>query len=106
MQPNYTANNDNSSDSANLSNSFSTIFGNFGFQVMPATPGKIDTGFPSIPYVSLEALLANAATTNPAINPSNVLSGSSVGEQATTGQNTSRDSTGTTRVSDGFSHSI
>lgn len=85
---------------------FSTVFGNYNFTVTPATPGKIDTGFPSIPYLSLEALLFSQAASNPAVSPTNVMSGTNVGEQAITGQTTNRDSTGTTRVSDGFSKSV
>lgn len=82
---------------------FSSIFGNYNFMVTPSTPGKIDTGFPSVPYLSLEALLFSQAASNPATSPTNVMSGTNVGQQATSGQQTSRDSTGTTRVSDGYS---
>ena len=81
---------------------FSTVFGNYNFQVMPATPGKVDLGFPSVPYLSLEALLFSQAASNPAISPTSVMSGTNVGEQSIAGQTTARDSTGTTRVSDGF----
>lgn len=82
---------------------FSTVFGNYNFAVTPPTPGKIGVGFPSVPYLSLEALLFSQAASNPAVSPTSVMSGTNVGEQATTGQSTARDSTGTTRVSDGFS---
>lgn len=85
---------------------FSTVFGNYNFVVQPSTPGKVDTGFPSIPYLSLEALLFSQASSNPAVSPTNVLGGVNVGEQATAGQQTSTDSTGTSRVSDGFSNTI
>lgn len=85
---------------------FSVVFGNYNFEVTPPTPGKVGLGFPSIPYLSLEALLYSQAAANPAVSPTNLISGTNVGEQATTGQQTSRDSTGTTRVSDGFSNSI
>lgn len=85
---------------------FSTVFGNYNFMVTPSTKGKIDTGFPSVPYLSLEALLFSQASSNPAVSPTNVMAGTNVGEQATVGQATKPDSTGTTRVSDGFSQNI
>lgn len=84
---------------------FSTIFGNYNFVVTPATPGKIDLGFPSIPYLSLEALLFSQAASNPAVAPTSILGGVNVGEQSVGGQQTSRDSTGTTRISTGYSKS-
>lgn len=85
---------------------FSTVFGNYNFAVTPPTPGKIGIGFPSVPYLSLEALLYSQAASNPAVSPTNVMSGTNVGEQATSGQTTQPDSTGTTRVSTGYSNSI
>lgn len=104
MDPQETA--QNAPSAALAYTAFSTVFGNYNFMVTPATKGKIDTGFPSIPYLSLEALLFAQAASNPAIAPTNILGGTNVSEQATTGQNTSGDSTGTTRVSDGFSNTI
>lgn len=83
---------------------FSTVFGNYNFVVTPATPGKVDLGFPSIPYLSLEALLFSQASSNPAVVPTNILGGTNVSEQAITGQQTASDSTGTTRISTGFSN--
>lgn len=104
MQPNDTSQN---TPNASLAyTAFSTVFGNYNFQVQPATPGKIDTGFPSIPYISLEALLYSQAAANPAVSPTNIMSGTNVGEQAITGQSTAMDATGTTRVSSGFSNTI
>jgi hypothetical protein len=85
---------------------FSTVFGNYNFMVTPATPGKVDLGFPSVPYLSLEALLFSQAASNPAVTPTNVISGTNVGEQAIAGQTTARDNTGTTRVTTGFSNKV
>lgn len=104
MQPSNSSDTAVNAPSAALAyTAFSTVFGNYNFMVTPATPGKIDTGFPSVPYLSLEALLFSQASSNPAISPTNVMSGTNVGEQATTGQQTGRDSTGTTRISTGYS---
>ena len=61
---------------------FSTVFGNYNFMVTPATPGKVDLGFPTIPYLSLEALLFSQAASNPAVTPTSVMSGVNVGQQA------------------------
>lgn len=85
---------------------FSAIFGNYNLTVTPATPGRTDLGFPFIPYLSLEAVLFSQAAANPAVAPTNVLGGSNVGQQATSGLSTSQDSTGTTRVSDGFTNTL
>lgn len=85
---------------------FSTIFGNYNFMVTPATPGKIDLGFPFIPYLSLEALLISQAATNPMVTPTNILSGSNTGQQSTTGQSTVTDSTGTSRLLTGYTNTV
>lgn len=85
---------------------FSAIFGNYNLSVTPATPGRTDLGFPFMPYLSLEAVLYSQAAANPAVSPTNVMSGTGVGQQANTGLNTSSDSTGTTRVSDGFTNTL
>src|ERR1035437_3686409 len=81
---------------------FSTVFGNYNFMVTPATRGKVDLGFPTTPYLSLEALLFSQASANPAVSPTSIISGVSSGQQSVGGQTTTRDTTGTTRVSDGF----
>lgn len=104
MQPSETS--VNAPSAALAYTAFSTVFGNYNFMVTPSTPGKIDTGFPSIPYLSLEALLFSQAASNPAVSPTNVIAGTNVAEQATVGQATKPDSTGTTRVSDGFSRNL
>jgi hypothetical protein len=85
---------------------FSGIFGNYNFMVTPATPGKIDMGFPYIPYLSLEALLYSQAAANPMTNPTSIASGVNVGQQATAGATTQADSTGTTRLLSGFASTI
>jgi hypothetical protein len=85
---------------------FSSVFGNYNLTVMPATPGKVDLGFPSIPYLSLEALLYSQAAANPAVSPTNVMSGTNIGEQATTGAQTQHDSTGTARLLSGYTNSV
>jgi hypothetical protein len=82
---------------------FSGIYGNYNFTITPPNPGKIGFGFPTIPYLSLEALLYSQAAANPAVSPTNVLAGVNVGQQSTGGTVTAQDSTGTSRVSTGYS---
>jgi hypothetical protein len=77
---------------------YSATFGNMGFTVQPASPGKIQTGFPSIPYLSLEGLLYNGQMSNPIVSPHNISSGSTAGTQNIQGQQTITDATGNIRV--------
>jgi len=48
---------------------YTAAFGNTSFQIQPAIPGKTQSAFPTIPYLSLEALLYQGQTSNPAVNP-------------------------------------
>lgn len=101
MQPNNTA--DNTPSAALAYTAFSTVFGNYNFMVTPATPGKIDTGFPSIPYLSLEALLFSQAASNPAVTPTSVISGTNIGQQSVSGNQTVTDKAGSVRILTGYS---
>ena len=80
---------------------YSATFGNMGFTVQPASPGEIQSGFPSVPYLSLEALLYNGQMSNPAVAPSNMMSGSTAGTQNISGNLTTTDTTGNIRVAIG-----
>ncbi len=80
---------------------YSAMFGNMAFQVMPASGGVKQKGYPSIPYVSLEALLYNQAMSNPIVAPSNIQTGSTAGTQNIEGGQTVTDSTGNIRVNIG-----
>lgn len=81
---------------------FNAVYGNYNLVVTPATPGKVDLGFATVSYVSLEGVLTAQAASNPAVSPVNVLSGVNVGQQATGGTTTQQDSTGTARTLTGF----
>jgi hypothetical protein len=85
---------------------FSGIFGNYNMMVTPATPGKIDMGFPYMPYLSLEAVLYSQAAANPSVSPSNITSGAQGGTTASTGQTTQTDSTGTVRLLTGYNNTV
>lgn len=80
---------------------YSPVFGNFNSQIMPATPGKIQAGFPSISGPSLEALLYNGQMSNPIVAPSNIQSGSTAGTQNIQGGQTITDTSGSIRISMG-----
>jgi len=77
---------------------YSAAFGNMGFQIMPASPGEVQSGFPSIPYLSLEALLYNGQMSNPAVPTTNILTGATSGTQNISGNMTATDSSGNIRV--------
>jgi hypothetical protein len=80
---------------------YTTTFGNQSFMVQPASPGEVQAGFPSVPYLSLEALLYQGQSSNPQTSPTNVMTGSSSGTQNTSGTQTVTDSTGNVRVAIG-----
>jgi hypothetical protein len=92
---------------ANIPNSsmmmmqYSATFGNMGFMVQPATPGEIQEGFPSVPYLSLESLLYNGQMSNPVVAPTHIMTGSTAGTQNVAGNLTTTDNTGNIRVSIG-----
>lgn len=80
---------------------YSAAFGNMAFQVQPASPGIKQTGFPSVPYLSLEALLYNGQMSNPVVAPNNIQTGSTAGTQNIAGNLTTTDNTGNVRVAIG-----
>jgi hypothetical protein len=92
---------------ANIPNSsmmmtmYTTTFGNMSFQVQPATPGEVQAGFPTVPYLSLEALLYNGQMSNPVVAPTHIMTGSTSGTQNVAGNMTTTDNTGNIRVSIG-----
>lgn len=80
---------------------YSAMFGNMAFMIQPATPGEIQEGFPSVPYLSLESLLYNGQMSNPVVAPTNIQTGSTAGTQNVSGNLTTTDNTGNIRVSIG-----
>lgn len=81
---------------------FSTTFGNADFMLTAPKSGKVGSSFPTIPYLSLEALLYQQQMSNPIVSPVNVQSGSNVGEQVISGTTTSQDALGTSRYLQGY----
>jgi len=82
---------------------YTTTFGNGGFIIQPASPGEVQAGFPTVPYLSLEAVLYTQMSSNPAVASTNVTGGVSTGEQQIGGSVTAKDSTGTSRFLQGYS---
>lgn len=81
---------------------YSTTFGNGGFAIQPPGPGEVGDGFPSVPYLSLEALMYQQMASNPQTAPYTTMSGSNTGQQVIGGQITQQDNTGTSRFQQGF----
>lgn len=80
---------------------YSSTFGNMTFQVMPASPGEIQDGFATVPYLSLEALLYNGQMSNQTVAPRQIQTGSTAGTQNLQGGTTVTDSSGNIRVAIG-----
>ena len=76
---------------------YTTTFGNLNFMIQPTSPGEVGSGFPSVPYLSLEALLYNQQASNPNVSPVNTMAGSNTGQQVISSTQSANDSTGTPR---------
>lgn len=81
---------------------YTTTFGNGSFVIQPPSPGEIGQGFPSLDYLSLEAILYQQQASNPSTSPVNTVSGSNTGEQLISGQYTMQDDTQTSRYMQGY----
>ena len=77
---------------------YSATFGNGDFMVQPPSMGEVGQGFPTIPYLPLEALIYQQQASNPMSNPVNTVSGSNTGQQVISGTQTANDATGTPRM--------
>lgn len=80
---------------------YTTTFGNVDFMIQPPTPGDVAEGFPTVPYLSLEALLYNQQASNPNASPVNTMAGSNTGQQVISSTQSVNDSTGTPRLMTG-----
>ncbi len=81
---------------------YSTTFGNYSFVVQPPVPGQSSDQWPTVPYLSIEALLYQGQMSNPQVQPSNIQTGNTTGVQNLTGAQTQQDATGTARSLSGF----
>lgn len=81
---------------------YTPTFGNGNFVIQPPSPGEIGQGFPTIPYLPLEAMIYQQQASNPNTSPVNTMSGSNIGQQVVSGQYTNQDQTGTSRYLQGY----
>jgi hypothetical protein len=95
-----------SQNAPNLSFTATPIFGNMEFNIQaPLTHGKVQPGYPQVPYVSLESLLFFQMMSNPYTAPYTTMSGSNTGQQVIAGQYTQQDAAGISRLSQGTQQS-
>lgn len=85
-----------------MQNMYNTTFGNGSFEIVPPSKGEVGQGFPTVPYLSIEALFFQQQQSNPQSAPINTLGGSNTGQQVMSGQYTMQDSTQTNRYQMGY----
>lgn len=76
---------------------YTTTFGNGSFVIQPPMANAIGDDFPSVPYLSLEAVLYEAQSSNPATAAVNVTGGTAISQSVISGNQIGADSTGTPR---------
>lgn len=97
--------NDMAANVANVSlmnTMYTTTFGNMSFMVQPAMKSQPGDGFPTVPYLSLEAIFYQQQASNPMVSPTNLFTGVSQGTQRMGNAQTIPDATGTERYSMGI----
>lgn len=77
---------------------YSTTFGNGSFAIQPPGPGEVGVGFPTVPYMPLEAIIYQQQASNPLSAPVNTIGGSNTGQQVISSTQTANDDTGTSRL--------
>jgi hypothetical protein len=92
---------DNISSMALMYTMVTPTFGNESFMINQINPGEVQDGFPSVPYLSLEALIYIQQSTSAITSPTSIVGGSNTGQQVIQGSQTTNDSTGTPRVLNG-----
>lgn len=94
--------NENSPNMSLAFSIFTPIFGNGNFLIQPASPGQVQAGFPTIPYLSLEALVYQQQSMSQQTSPSSITGGGNNGQQVISSNQATQDSTGTPRTLTGF----
>jgi hypothetical protein len=88
---------------------WSNTFGNMNMVItppasmIPGKPDQVQAGFPSLPYLSLEALLYQQQSSNPVVAPPNILTGNTAGSQNINGQQTITNGAGQQVYTAGYS---
>lgn len=80
---------------------YTATFGNGSFVIQPPMPNQVGDDFPSVPYLSLEALLYEQQASNPMSAPFTTLAGANSGQQVVSSTQTFNDATGTPRALSG-----
>lgn len=81
-----------------LPSMYSTTFGNGAFEVRPPKKNRMEDGFPTIPYIPIEAIFYQQQSNTPAVSPQNITTGSTSGILNIRGSQTVTDGTGNVRV--------
>lgn len=81
---------------------YTPIFGNGSFAIDVPKDGKLDRDWPSVPYLSLEALIYEQMSSNPFTSPNFTYSGQSSGQQGVSGTYTMQDANRQDRYMMGF----
>lgn len=76
---------------------YSATFGNNSFTINPPKTNNMEDGFPSIPYIPIEAIFYEQAASNPMAAPYTVLGGGGAGQQVIASNQIANDSTTTPR---------
>ncbi len=79
----------------------SPIFGNGSFVIQPAGHSEVQPGFPTIPYMPLEAMIYQQQSSNSQVQPTAIMGGSNTGQQIISSSQVAADSTGTPRTLNG-----
>lgn len=89
---------DNAPNMSMMFTMYTPTFGNGSFSIQaPPSVDNVQSGFPAVPYLPLEAIIYQQQASNPTSAPVNTISGSNTGEQVTSGTQTTEDATGTSR---------
>jgi len=102
MQRDYANQMQNAPNASLEQMTYTPIFGNMTFMVMPSQTGEVSNTFGTVPNPpSLESLVY-LQQMNAQVSPTNIVSGQNTGEQNIQGAYTVKDTLNNTRVSIGF----
>lgn len=93
---------DNASENQMMQQMYIPTFGNGNFEIEAPSKGEVGQGFPKVPYLSIESIFFQQASSNPLKSPVNTLSGVSSGQQVIGGQYTMQDQNQTNRYQMGY----
>lgn len=94
--------NQNLAHASMMSSVFTPTFGNTSFQIQPPQPGQMGHNFPTVPYLSIEAIIYEQQSSNPLTSPVYQMSGQGTGQLNIQGTQTVGDQFNTSRYQIGF----